>query len=208
MQKKTNYFKAFGLLVLLTAPNFASNTFRFQTSFDPNKHDVYIHELEFISKKKLFTHIAKIESRGAYNVVSEKSMLGKYQASKHTLRDFGYSDAQIDSIYTSVYEITIRGNRKRYFFDTELFPPSEQERFIRWYTNRMERILLKYHINEYVGKTIDGVFITKAGLLHASMLGHTHVIRFLETQGAVNYTPKRGYSVKERLQQLENFELH
>lgn len=207
MHKKINYFKAFGLLLLLAAPNFASNTFRFQTSFDPNKFDSYIHELEFVSKKKLFSHIAKVESRGAYNVVSEKSMVGKYQASKNTLRDFGYSQSQIDSIYRSVYEITIRGNRKRYYFDTELFPPSEQERFIRWYTNRMERILLKYHIDQYVGRTIDGVYITKAGILHASMLGHTHVIRFLESNGAINYNPKRGFSVKERLMQLQNTEI-
>jgi len=208
MNKKTNYFKVFGLLILIAAPNFASNTFRFRTTFDPNKHNLYLQEVDFISKKHLFTYIASIESKGEYNVVSNQSMLGKYQASKSSLREFGYTDNQIDSIYKTVYEVTISGNKKRYFFDTELFPPSEQERFIRWYTNRMERVLLKYHIDEYVGRTIDGVYITKAGLLNASMLGHTHVIRFLESNGAINYSPKCGYSVKERMQQLENTELH
>lgn len=207
MIKKTNCFKALGVLALLSVPNFASNNAGNEAEIFSAHVVESIPNLEYISKNKLFLHIATIESRGAYNVMSKQKMLGKYQASRATLLDFGYSDAHIDSIYASVYEVTIKGGYTRYFFDTTYFSPKEQERFIRWYTARMENIYLKKYIEEYVGKTIDGVYITKAGMLHASMLGFGHVRKFLDSDGEQNYTPKRGYSVRDRLQQLEEKEL-
>lgn len=210
MYKIQNYFKAFALLVLITVPNFAKNTFVFKTTFDPSKADASYSEntIDFISKKNLYSHIANVESKGKYNVVNKNLMIGKYQASKNSLREFGYSQEYIDSIYQTVYTVGISKNRTRYYFNAALFPPSEQERFIRWYTKRMERVFLKYQIQKYVGKTVGGVYITKAGILHASMLGHTHVKEFLRSDGKINYTPRRGYSIKERLQQLEKVELY
>lgn len=208
MYKINNYFKTLVLLVLITIPNFAKNSFVFKRDFDPTKSQEFDSEntVNFISSKKLYKHIAHIESKGKYNVVSSFDMLGKYQVSRSTLHEFGYSHAQLDSIYSSVYSVNEDG-RTRYYFNTDFFSPKEQERFIRWYTKKMERILLKEQIQKYVGTTIGGVYITKAGILHASMLGQTHVKRFLETNGKVNYTPRRGYSVKQRLQQLENVEI-
>ncbi|MDR1760860.1 MAG: hypothetical protein LBR55_00270 [Bacteroidales bacterium] len=161
----------------------------------------------YISKKELFEKIAHIESRGQYDVANASYTVGKYQASRSSLQEFGYSKERIDSIFNSILAVKAEGRRALYYFDVELFDNYEQERFIVWYMKRMEKVLLKEYVNEYVGTMVNGVRITKAGILHASMLGAAHVQRFFDSNGKVNYTPKRGPSVQQRLERFETIEI-
>lgn len=164
-------------------------------------------ELDYINYNDLYTKIAKIESRHNYDVANKSRMVGKYQASRVALLEFGYTEEQVQNIYDSFDTTYTDKGYARYHFDVNTFPPEDQERFIRWYMHRMETVYLKEIINKYVGTTVNNVYITRAGILNASMLGFNHVVRFLESDGKVNYTPKRGYSVQGRLAQFDRTEI-
>ena len=125
----------------------------------------------------------------------------------YALLEFGYSEEQIQAIYDSFDTTYTQKGYARYHFDLETFPPEDQERFIRWYMKRMENVYLKQAIDKYVGTTINNVYITRAGILNASMLGFNHVMRFLESDGKINYTPRKGYSIQNRLEQFERTEI-
>lgn len=164
-------------------------------------------ELNYIEYQDLYKKIAHIESRHKYNVANKAKTVGKYQAGKAALLEFGYTEEQIQAIYDSFDTVYTSKGHARYHFDIETFPPEDQERFIRWYMHRMETVYLKDAINKYVGTTINNVYITRAGILNASMLGFNNVLKYLESDGKVNYTPKKGYSVQNRLAQFERTEI-
>ncbi|MCQ2606131.1 MAG: hypothetical protein MJ204_06280 [Bacteroidales bacterium] len=163
--------------------------------------------LDYIGYKDLYARIARIESRHRYDVANKTKMVGKYQASRSALLEFGYSEDQIQAIYDSFDTTYTEQGHARYTFDIETFPAEDQERFICWYMKRMEKVYLKEMIDKYVGTTVNNVYITRAGILNASMLGFNHVVRFLESNGEINYTPRKGYSIKNRLQQFERTEI-
>ncbi len=208
MQKIQQYAK----FLFVATFSFAANSSSFSTEkdqFTTLYSSEYIENVpeKYISKKKLFDKIAHLESRGQYDVANATHTVGKYQASRCSLLEFGYSEERIDSIFNSILAVKEEGRRALYYFDVELFDSNEQERFIAWYMKRMEKVLLKKYVNEYVGTTVNGVRITKAGILHASMLGAEHVQRFFNSNGKVNYTPKRGPSVQQRLERFETTEI-
>ncbi|MCQ2607260.1 MAG: hypothetical protein MJ197_01040 [Bacteroidales bacterium] len=173
--------------------------------------DEQVHEedivLDYIDYKDLYARIAHIESKHRYDVANKSKTVGKYQASRSSLLEFGYTEEQVQAIYDSFDTTYTEKGHARYTFDIETFPAEEQERFICWYMKKMERVYLKEMIAKYVGTTINDVYITRAGILNASMLGFNHVVRFLESNGEINYTPRKGYSVKHRLQQFERTEI-
>ncbi|MDR0941290.1 MAG: hypothetical protein LBM68_03590 [Bacteroidales bacterium] len=213
MQKIQTYAKFLFVVILLFGfSGFSTNNGSFnpenRTLLTPYSAD-YIENIpeRYISKKRLYEKIAHIESRGRYDVANATHTVGKYQASRSSLIEFGYSEERIDSIFNSITAVKEEGKRALYYFDVELFNTQEQERFIRWYMKRMEKILLKEYLHEYVGTSVNGVRITKAGILHASMLGARHVQHFFDSNGKVNYTPKRGPSVQQRLERFETIEI-
>ena len=195
---------AFSLLLILLCTPVVLTEKNFD--FDEIEESTEI-ELNYINYHDLYTKIAHIESRQNYDVANKSRMVGKYQASRVALLEFGYSEEQVQAIYDSFDTVYTSKGHARYHFDIETFPPEDQERFIRWYMHRMETVYLKDVIDKYVGTTVNDVYITRAGILNASMLGFNHVIKFLESEGKINYTPKKGYSVQHRLAQFERTEI-
>ncbi len=163
--------------------------------------------IDYIEYHDLYKKIAHIESRQKYNVANKTKTVGKYQASRSALLEFGYSEEQVQAIYDSFDTTYTEKGFARYHFDLETFPPEDQERFICWYMEQMETVYLKQIIDKYVGTTVNNVYITRAGILNASMLGFNHVVRFLESDGKINYKPRKGYSVLHRLAQFERTEI-
>ena len=163
--------------------------------------------IDYIEYHDLYKKIAHIESRQKYDVANKTKTVGKYQASRSALLEFGYSEEQVQAIYESFDTTYTENGSARYHFDLETFPPQDQERFIRWYMQQMETVYLKQVIDKYVGTTINNVYITRAGILNASMLGFNHVVEYLESDGRINYTPRKGYSVQHRLAQFERTEI-
>lgn len=165
-------------------------------------------ELNYIRYQDLYKKIAHIESKQQYDVANKSLMVGKYQASRISLLEFGYTEEQVQAIYDSFDTTYTEKGHARYHFDIETFPPEEQERFICWYMKQMERVYLKDVIDKYVGTTVNNVYITRAGILNASMLGFNHVVRFFESNGKINYTPRNGYSIQQRLARFERTEIY
>jgi len=198
--------KAIAILVLfISIPTILGEKDMIDTAIEEAEYEEI--ELNYIEYQDLYKKIAHIESRHKYNVANKAKTVGKYQAGKAALLEFGYTEEQIQAIYDSFDTVYTSKGHARYHFDIETFPPEDQERFIRWYMHRMETVYLKDAINKYVGTTINNVYITRAGILNASMLGFNNVLKYLESDGKVNYTPKKGYSVKNRLEQFERTEI-
>lgn len=198
--------KAIAILVLfISIPTILGEKDMIDTAIEEAEYEEI--ELNYIEYQDLYKKIAHIESRHKYNVANKAKTVGKYQAGKAALLEFGYTEEQIQAIYDSFDTVYTSKGHARYHFDIETFPPEDQERFIRWYMHRMETVYLKDAINKYVGTTINNVYITRAGILNASMLGFNNVLKYLESDGKVNYTPKKGYSVKNRLAQFERTEI-
>jgi hypothetical protein len=170
---------------------------------------------KMISKKELLKMNSKIESRGQWNVANQYGYLGKYQIGKLALLDLGYDSLWIQELQNSIYVVpdTIIKNNKDtvirnfYYFDVSLFPPKKQEEVIIKLLHKNEKVYLKDHINKYVGKEIDGVRITKAGILSASFLGFGYVDKFLTSNGKHNPTDANGHSIKDRMQMFEDYEV-
>ena len=138
------------------------------------------HIIKYISHQKFYNQIAKIESKGNYNVANKHLYFGKYQASEATLKAFGLSQNQITSIVNSIETTYSQRGKAYYTFNVELFPAEEQERFIRWYMQRMEQTHLRSIIKKYAGKECKGIHITKAGILYASMMGYGNVQSYFQ----------------------------
>ncbi len=204
MKRRKQYVRTLILLAFTTLPNFAAkNSLYFE-----DKNSIHVEKTyEYISKTDLYKHIAFKESSNRYNVSNQKNMLGKYQASRQALVDFGYPIDLIDSIHKTIYSDTLLSGRVVYYFDTKIFTPAEQERFIRWFIAKVEKVYMKKTIETYVGQDIDGVHITKAGILFASMLGFGYVKQYLETNGQTNFKDANGTSIKERLNEFTDIEL-
>ncbi len=209
MKLKKHYIKGLISLGFLILPNLATSSFFLKNADLTIKEELFeTRDLKIINKAELYKHIAVKESHNRYNVSNRLNMLGKYQASKTALLDFGYPEHLIDSIRSTIYQDTLESGRVAYYFDTTVFSHAEQERFIRWFINKVEKVYLKEAIEDYSGKVIDGVYVTKAGILYASMLGFKHVKNFLNTNGKVNFSDSNGTSIKERLLEFEATELH
>jgi hypothetical protein len=172
-------------------------------------------EPKMISRQELLKMNSKLESKGQWNVANRYGYMGKYQIGKLALLDLGYDSLWISELQNSIYSIsdTIINRRNDtivrnfYYFDISLFPPQKQEEVIRKLLHKNENVYLKKHIDEYVGKEIDGVRITKAGILSASFLGFAYVDKFLKSNGRVNPKDGNGHSIKDRMSIFENFEV-
>ena len=115
-------------------------------------------EIPLIKTYNLFLHdIGFRESTNDYKAVNQFGYLGKYQFGRKTLNAIGFKDVS---------------NREF------LANPSIQEEAMLVLLKRNKRTLRR-EIKKYVGKTINGVYITESGLLAAAHLaGAGNVRRF------------------------------
>ncbi|MFP4698701.1 MAG: hypothetical protein ACLFMO_08355 [Eubacteriales bacterium] len=134
-------------------------------------------------------HLAKRESSNNPTVINTYGYIGKYQFGRAALLDVGYTD------------VTTLKFRK----DPTIFPEAEQDsavvKLMKLNKERIGNLL-----DEYQGKTINGIEITEAGLLAAAHLaGAGGVKRFLKSGG--KYNPSDGYSTK-LTDYLKDFQHH
>ena len=115
-------------------------------------------KIPLIKTYNLFLHdIGFRESTNDYKAVNQFGYLGKYQFGRKTLNAIGFKDVS---------------NREF------LANPSIQEEAMLVLLKRNKRTLRR-EIKKYVGKTINGVYITESGLLAAAHLaGAGNVRRF------------------------------
>lgn len=152
-----------------------------------------------------FLHInAELESKHISNIANSSGCYGLYQMNKYALSEIGYPEKKINKIVRSVrYD----KDNKHLVFDTTHFNSIKQHEMITEYLFTIEQHFLKHSIKKYVGKKINGIRITKAGILSASFLGYLNVVKFLNSNGRINYRDGNGQSVKYRLKMFENKEI-
>lgn len=177
-------------------PSENSNNKRFYVSekeellyqFPSQKPSDYIgHSLPFIGKHFIgFKEAIGIrESQGQYHLVNSYGYMGKYQFGSSALRFFG-----------------IKSN------STFLNSPQLQEKaFVALV--KFNKYKLQDVIEQFRGKTIDGVRVTESGILAAAHLGGAGSIRkYLKSYGNKSCKDGYGTTVKSYLKQFGGYETH
>lgn len=128
--------------------------------------------------KKFINAIAQKESSMDPTSINSLGYIGKYQFGKSALKDLG---------------LNIKINTNKFRNNPSIFPEHKQDEAMVKLLKLNKKYLGNY-IDEYVGKTIAGVKITKSGLLAGShLVGAGSVKEFLDSNGKI--IPKDGNEV-------------
>jgi hypothetical protein len=135
---------------------------------------------------ELFLHsLGKYESNNDYTKVNKWGYLGKYQFSKRTLRGLGYK------VKPEVF----------------LNNPQLQEQAVMDLLIDNKRVMKK-HIIEYTGKTINNIKITESGILAAThLVGPRSVKRYLKSNGKRIKKDALGTSVEDYMKTFGGYNL-
>lgn len=130
--------------------------------------DILIQE----SKKQFEKFISKlqfVESSGNWKAINKLGCIGLFQFAPGTLKDLGHA------------EITTEAFKN----NPDIFPPSMQVKVLNELIKANEKGLKNCFA--YIGKVVNGVLITKAGLIAGAHLGGVGgVTTFLESGGQTN----------------------
>jgi hypothetical protein len=114
--------------------------------------------------------------------------MGKYQFGNAALADIGLSRIT-----------TKRFRRNRYIFPIHL-----QEKAVVRYIDFNSKLLRKHM--KYIGCTMQGVYITKSGMLAAAHLGGAgNVIDFLESEGTDDFEDGNDTKLSSYLEEFSNY---
>lgn len=129
--------------------------------------------------------VAFKESQGRYNMINSLGYLGKYQFGTSALRFIGI-------------------NNNAAFLSN---PALQEKAFVALL--KINKSKLKDIIEEYRGKTIDGVRITESGILAAAHLGGAGSVRkYLESNGEKKCKDQYGASVRSYMKEFGGYETH
>lgn len=129
--------------------------------------------------------VAFKESQGRYNMINSLGYLGKYQFGTSALRFIGI-------------------NNNAAFLSN---PALQEKAFVALL--KINKSKLKDVIEEYRGKTIDGVRITESGILAAAHLGGAGSVRkYLESNGEKKCKDQYGASVRSYMKEFGGYETH
>lgn len=141
--------------------------------------------------ERFLAHLAFSESAGNPDTVNTLGYIGKYQFGRAALRDIGF-DVDFDEFRTN---------------PSGVFPEKAQDLAIEAWFERNERLLRK-EIERYSGTIVNGIPITKAGILAASHLGGVGgVRRFFRTVGAYNPSDAYGTSISKYMKKFSSFDI-
>ncbi len=124
--------------------------------------------------------MAMSESSNKSDVVNTDGFMGKYQFGDDRLTDF-QNDTGIEF------------NRTDFLNDESL-----QDQVFDWHVNDISNYIDSNNLNSFIGKTINGIKITKQGLIAGAHLGGKYGMRqFLETGGEYNPSDKNGTKISD-----------
>ena len=131
------------------------------------------------------------ESGGRYDIENSYGYLGKYQMGEMALQDAGYYKGDSTPRKNDwIGEWT--GKDGVWSKEDFLNNPQAQENAIREYHRKVWKYIKALDLDEYVGKTVSGVYITESGLLGgAHLVGVRSLAKFLKSGG--REIPKDGY---------------
>jgi len=138
---------------------------------------------------KFLFQLSLRESSHRWNITNSIGYIGKYQFGRSTLITLGYIDI----------------TSKRFKKNPLIFTENEQEIAIRVLINYNTK-LLDYYIAMYEHSTINGIYITKSGIIAAAHLaGYMNVKKFLVSKGKHITKDKYGTKLTDYLKEFSNF---
>ncbi|PWB20012.1 peptidoglycan-binding protein LysM [Flavobacterium sp. HTF] len=128
--------------------------------------------------------VAFKESQGKYRLVNTLGYMGKYQFGSKALRAIGIDDD------------------KAFLKD----PALQEKAFIALLSKN--KWILRYEIEKYEGKVIDGIQITESGILAAAHLGGAGSVKnFFKNKGNRHFRDAYGTSLKSYLRAFGGYDL-
>jgi hypothetical protein len=162
---------------------------------DTQYNNIILQYKKYMKPKNEF--IAKMfqrESSSRANIIkSDKHgvnvYIGGFQLSKRALKDLG-----------------ININPHEFKKNPNIFPYKEQEKAFMAYIKKNE-FYLRNHLN-YIGKIINGIEITKSGLLAAAhLVGQKKVKLFLTSNGKQDYADGNGVKCSDYMSEFSGYDL-
>lgn len=151
--------------------------------------EAYLAQMEREKQFNLFAeHLGLKESGDNWRSINQINCIGKWQFSPKTLKHLGYGHISPSLFATS----------------PDLFPEDVQYQALIALVKSNENALKDYF--HYIGQTIDGVLITKSGLLAGAHLGGPVSVKlWLTTGGKVNRADANNTSVKHYLKEFQGY---
>jgi hypothetical protein len=128
------------------------------------------------------------ESSGNWTKVNDIGCIGTYQFSIATLEFLGYNGITLEKFKTN----------------PEIFPAQLQEEAMSALITYNELYLKQFE--EFVGKTISGVVITRSGLLAAAHLGGIGGVKMFLIYN-INHSDIYGTSIKDYLEKFQGYNI-
>jgi len=139
---------------------------------------------------KFINDLGNRESENNWRSINRIGCFGEWQFTESTLRYLGYRN------------ITLRKFRA----DPGIFPRELQMEALKNLI-KLNLAFLRNH-QHYIGDTINGVVITKSGLIAASHLGGAgSVKKFLDSKGNINRKDVLGTSIYDYMKRFSNYGL-
>ena len=145
-----------------------------------------VHEKEF---NRFACHLGRKESPD-WTKINQIGCMGQYQFAPSTLKHLGYGHITPD----------------RFRKDPEIFPRELQFRLLVALV-KCNEITLRHYMS-YVGETINGVEITKSGILAGAHLGGPQsVILYLQSHGRINRGDMNGTTIQDYIKEFQGYNI-
>jgi len=172
---------------ICSAPPPSENLTQQYTQFAISEMKRWAYDREFV---RFANFLQAKESGGDWTIINQIGCVGLFQFSPRTLEWLGYGYITTD----------------RFRHDPDIFPPELQLKILKEFTRSNENELKDYLC--FVGEIINGVTITKSGLLAgAHLAGCSGVKLYLNTRGAVNNKDINHTSVQDYIRGFAGFEI-
>jgi hypothetical protein len=161
-------------------------------SFDIKSFLQYIEDTRYKNEMEFFIdQLGYDESRNDWTIINRIGAFGEFQFVYPTLKFLGYGHITLEKF-------------KR---NPDVFPKEMQREVVKILIN-YNTTSMKSWIEEYEGKIISGVVITKAGILASCHLGGPRsVVLFLRSNGKINNRDLFGTTIKNYMFKYQKFDL-
>lgn len=138
---------------------------------------------------EFLNHLGYKESRNNWKIYNRYGYIGEFQFGRAALKATGYG------------HVTFTDFKK----DPSVFPPEDQRKAVRKLIDLNMRHIGNL-LDRYEGKTINGIPVTKAGLIAATHLGGAKSVQiYFNSAGKINRADAFGTSIESYLQEFSVF---
>ena len=150
--------------------------------------DMRYHEAEF---SRFIKDLGRRDSGNNWLCINIIGCFGEWQFAESTVQYLGFKNVTL----------------KKFKKNPDIFPPELQRKVLESLI-KVNLVLLKDY-EHYIGDTIDGVKITKSGLIAASHLGGAQSVKlFLASKGRIDKEDVLGTSVFDYIRRFHDYDLN